>query len=543
MSALKTVSFVPALSRRKVWPYDKGKRGEVWSYNKGCCGFIFSTLFGRTFQPLALVPRGQLREDGPSVSIVHQIKASSREALEHQSISSFDRYTSEKSSIFVLGLSVHTAPIELREKLSLPEAEWPRAIEELCNQNHIEEAVVLSTCNRMEIYAVAVSWSLGVQEVTKWLSKISGIPIEELRAQLFTLQNRDAAQHLFRVASGLDSLVLGEGQILAQVKQVYKIGQKTVGFGKCLNELFMQAISTGKRVRSETSISAGAVSVSSAAVELAAMKFPKGNLSVARVLVVGAGKMSRLLVKHLVSKGCCKLVIVNRSEQKVVELQNEFTEAELVYQPLSELLRCAGEADVIFTTTTSESPLFFKKEVSSLKAALDAVGGRRLFIDISVPRNVSACVSEIPSVEVSNVDDLWEVVAANKEERKRKALEAQLIIEQELNKFEAWRDSLETVPTIKKLRAYAEKIRASELEKCVSKFGVISVKNRKLIDDLSRRIVSKLLHGPMQHLKTDATSARSITEIVENMHALERMFDLKTDDSTSLEQTVTKLSV
>lgn len=240
--------------------------------------------------------------------------------------------------------------------------------------------------------------------------------------------------------------------------------------------------------------------------------------------------MSKLLVKHLISKGCLEIVVVNRSEERVSALQAEFEEAKLIYQALSEMMRCAGEADVVFTSTASEVPLFFKEHVEQLGVPSMVSGGIRHFIDISVPRNVSTCVAEVDSARVYNVDDLKEVVEANKEERKRKAIEAQKIIEEELQSFEAWRDSLETVPTIKKLRAYAEGIRASELEKCLGKMGDdLTKKNRKLIEDLSRGIVNKLLHGPMQHLRSDGTDVQSVNETIENMHALERMFDLKAD--------------
>eukprot|EP00882_Tetradesmus_deserticola_P018867 GHRQ01020269.1.p1 GENE.GHRQ01020269.1~~GHRQ01020269.1.p1 ORF type:complete len:245 (-),score=107.09 GHRQ01020269.1:28-762(-) len=203
-----------------------------------------------------------------------------------------------------MGLTIHNAPVELREKLAVPEAEWPRAIEELCSYPHIEEAAVLSTCNRMELYVVAVSWHRGVREVEEWLSKSSGVPLDELRPYLFLLRDRDATHHLLRVSGGLDSLVMGEGQILAQVKQVYKVGQNANGFGRQLNGLFKQAITAGKRVRSETSISTGSVSVSSAAVELAQLKLPTHSWADAKVCIIGAGKMSTLLVKHLLSKGC-----------------------------------------------------------------------------------------------------------------------------------------------------------------------------------------------------------------------------------------------
>ncbi|BBG95927.1 Glutamyl-tRNA reductase family protein [Prunus dulcis] len=203
-------------------------------------------------------------------------------------------YTKERSSIVVIGLSIHTTPVEMREKLAIPEAEWPRAIGELCGLNHIEEAAVLSTCNRMEIYVVALSQHRGVKEVTEWMSKTSGVPVSELCQHRFLLYNKDATQHLFEVSAGLDSLVLGEGQILAQVKQVVKVGQGVVGFGRNISGLFKHAITVGKRVRTETNIAAGAVSVSSAAVELALMKLPASSHASARMLVIGAGRWGSL---------------------------------------------------------------------------------------------------------------------------------------------------------------------------------------------------------------------------------------------------------
>ncbi|WJX58076.1 Glutamyl-tRNA reductase 1, chloroplastic [Trifolium repens] len=188
----------------------------------------------------------------------------------------------------------------MREKLAIPEAEWPRAIGELCNLNHIEEAAVLSTCNRMEIYVVALSQHRGVKEVTEWMSSTSGIPASELSKYLFLLYNKDATHHIFEVSAGLDSLVMGEGQILAQVKQVVKVGQGVNGFGRNISGLFKHAITVGKRVRTETNIAAGAVSVSSAAVELALMKLPdQASHGNARMLVIGAGKMGKLVIKRV----------------------------------------------------------------------------------------------------------------------------------------------------------------------------------------------------------------------------------------------------
>ncbi|KAF5784567.1 putative glutamyl-tRNA reductase [Helianthus annuus] len=467
-----------------------------------------------------------------SSDVVVSSNASSLSALQQLKTSAADRYTKEKSSIIVIGLSIHTTPVEIREKLAIPEAEWPRAIKELCALNHIEEAAVLCTCNRMEIYVVALSQHRGVKEVTEWMSKTGGIPVSEISDHRFLLYNTDATRHIFQVSAGLESLVLGEGQILAQVKQVAKVSQGVAGFGRNISGLFKHAIMVGKRVRTETRIAEGAVSVSSAAVELALMKLPQSAHSTARCLLIGAGKMGKLVIKHLVSKGCTRIVVVNRSVEKVDALREEFKDIEIIYKPVGDMMTCAGEADVIFTSTSSETPLFLKENVVDLPPVGPDVGGKRLFIDISVPRNVGSCVNEVDNTRAYNVDDLKEVVAANREDRLRKAMEAEAIIAEELKVFEAWRDSLETVPTIRKLRAYAERIRSSDLEKCLQKMGDNANNNaKKAVEALSRGIVNKLLHGPLQHLRYDGTDDRTLDETLENMHALNRMFNLETEVS------------
>ncbi|KAG5627104.1 hypothetical protein H5410_012322 [Solanum commersonii] len=424
-----------------------------------------------------------------------------------------DRYINMSSNIMVIGLNIHTAPVELREKVSIPESEWPQAIRELCSLNHIEEAAVLSTCNRIEIYVVALSKNRGIKEVTEWMS------------------------------AGLDSLVLGEGQILAQVKQVVKNGQgeRVPGFGRKISELFKHAITAGKRVRTDTNISSGSVSVSSAAVELALLKhIPDSSSTSPRVLIVGAGKMGKLVIRHLIAKGCKEMVVVNRTEDRVAAIREELNTDNagviIEYKPFSEMLSCAAQADVIFTCTSSKDPLFVKE---SVQAALRCVNSSqsRLFIDISVPRNVESSVSELEGACVYNVDNLNEVVEANKEDRLRKKREAEVIIAEEVKKFEALKDSLETVPTIKKLRACAERIRAAEVEKCLSKIGDddLSENNKKAIYDLSLAIINKMLHGPMQHLKCDGTQNRNLSDILENMHALNRIFDLDTEMDDKLQ--------
>ncbi|KVH93370.1 glutamyl-tRNA reductase 1, chloroplastic-like [Cynara cardunculus var. scolymus] len=477
-------------------------------------------------------------ERNTDVESPSQLNSASLSALEALKTSAADRYTKERSSFIVVGLSFHTAPVDIREKLSIPEAQLPQAISELCALNHIEEAAVLSTCNRMEIYVVALSQHRGVKEVTEWMSKVSGVSVSEISRHQFLLHNRDATKHLFEVSAGLDSLVLGEGQILSQVKQVVKISQGVPGFDRKISGLFKHAITVGKRVRTETKISSGSVSVSSAAVELAQMKIPQSSYDSVRVLVVGAGKMGKLVIKHLISKGCRKMVVVNRTEDKVAIIREEYTDIEIVYQPFSELISCASGSDVIFTCTASETPLFLKEQVE----ALPRLSSQRMFIDISVPRNVESSVADLETARVYNVDDLKEVVEANKEDRLRKASEAQLIISEEVQEFEAWKDSLETVPTLKKLRAYAERIRESEFEKCMGRMGNdLSKKQKGAIYGLSKGIVNKLLEGPMQHLRCDETEGRSLEEILENMHALNRIFGLETEISILEEKIRSKM--
>ncbi|CAA2960308.1 glutamyl-tRNA reductase 1, chloroplastic [Olea europaea subsp. europaea] len=536
VSSLSVNNFSEQKLKMEVWKYPRSIQKFSLCYSSSQTRFFDNLRIRKVIPEKQLFVSNPRCEAGSNPKI--EAKRSSVSALELLKTSAADRYTKETSSIVVVGLNFRTAPIEIREKLSIPEAQWPQAIGELCALNHIEEAAVLSTCNRMEIYVVALSQHRGVKEVTEWMSKISAVPVSELCQHRFLLYNKDATHHLFEVSAGLDSLVLGEGQILAQVKQVVKTGQGIPGFDRKISGLFKHAITVGKRVRTETSISTGSVSVSSAAVELALMKLPESSYATARMLVVGAGKMGKLVIKHLAAKGCTKIVVVNRTEDRVSAIRKELENVEIVYLPLSEVLACAAEADVIFTSTASETLLFSKEQVQALPPVSSQIGGRRLFIDISVPRNVGSCVSDVETARVYNVDDLKEVVEANKEDRLHKAMEAQAIIEEEVKQFEAWKDSLETVPTIKKLRAYAERIRSSEFDKCLSKMGDDIPKNKKkAIYDLSIGIVNKLLHGPMQHLRCDGNEIRSLSEILENMHALNRIFSLDTEISV-LEQKI-----
>jgi glutamyl-tRNA reductase len=423
-------------------------------------------------------------------------------------------------NIAVVGLSHKTAPVEIREKLSIPTPQAESAIAHLCSYPHIEEATILSTCNRLEIYIVTSDAEHGVAEVRQFLSEYGKIPVHQLRPYLFILLYQDAVTHLMRVSAGLDSLVLGEGQILAQVKHTHKIGQQHNGIGRVLNRLFTQAIAAGKRVRTETSIGTGAVSISSAAVELAQMKVD--NLAACRITILGAGKMARLLVQHLISKGASQITIVNRSMEGAQELARQFCDAPLKLHLLSEMTTVCAASDIVFTSTAATEPLIDRAKLETILEP----GQPLMLFDISVPRNVHSDVNDLAHVRAFNVDDLKAVVAQNQESRRRMAMEAEVLLDEEVEAFDSWWRSLETVTTISCLRDKVETIRTQELEKALSRLGTeFAEKHKEVIEALTRGIVNKILHDPMVQLRAQ----QDIEARKQAMETLCVLFNLDTE--------------
>jgi glutamyl-tRNA reductase len=421
-------------------------------------------------------------------------------------------------NIAVVGLSHKTAPVEVREKLSIPTPQMEAAIAHLCSYPHIQEATILSTCNRLEIYVVTSETEHGMREVAQFLAEYSKLPIYQLRPYLFTLLHQDAVMHLMRVAAGLDSLVLGEGQILSQVKHTHKVGQQYKGIGRVLNHLFKKAIEAGKRVRTETSIGTGAVSISSAAVELAQLKTQ--NLASCRVAIVGAGKMARLLVQHLLPRTPAQICILNRSLNGAQELANQFKEADLRLHTLADLHTVLADSDVVFTCTAATEPLLDR---TKLEIILEP-GQPLMLFDISVPRNVDADANDLSHVQAFNVDDLKAVVAQNQESRRQIAMEAEALLEDEVEAFEMWWRSLETVSTISSLRDKVETIREQELEKALSRLGTeFAEKHQDIIEALTRGIVNKILHDPMVQLRAQ----QDIEARRKAMQTLQVLFNLE----------------
>jgi glutamyl-tRNA reductase len=406
--------------------------------------------------------------------------------------------------IAVVGLSHRTAPVEIRERLSIPEQTMEESLQNLRGDSQVLEASILSTCNRLEIYTLLRSPEQGIHAVGSFLSQHSGLDFGELTPHLFTYHHEDAVAHLLRVAAGLDSLVLGEGQILSQVKKMVRLGQEHGSIGPILNRLLNQAVSTGKRVRSETNLGTGAVSISSAAVELAQLKVGQARgldelvpLDQEQVAVVGAGRMARLLLQHLQAKGCRGLVLLNRTAERAETLAADFPEFPVQCRPLSDLDHCLSTCSLVFTSTGAEEPIIDAERLGRLNRRSSL-----MLIDIGVPRNISADVGQLGGVDAFDVDDLQEVVTRNQEARRDIAAEAEGLLQEEARQFLEWWDGLEAVPTLNRLRQQLEEIREQELQKALSRMGPdLSVRERKVVEALSKGIINKILHSPVTNLR------------------------------------------
>ena len=430
-------------------------------------------------------------------------------------------------NIAVVGLSHQTAPVEIREKLSIPSAQVADAIAYLGNSPTIEEVSILSTCNRLEIHIVADEIETGVRDVMRFLCEHSGIELENLRPHLFVLLQQDAVMHLMRVAAGLDSLVLGEGQILSQVKHALSLAQQHKGIGRVLGRLLKDSIKAGKRVRTETNLGTGAVSISSAAAELALMKVE--SFDDCDIAILGAGKMARLLVQHLVSKRANKITLLTRTIDRANDLASQFGDVDIQTGTLDSMLEAVVAADVVFTCTSSVEPILHRENLEPV-----CNGSQILVFDIAVPRNVHSNIAEIDTVFAFNVDDLKAVVAQNQESRRQMALEAEALLDEEVEAFMDWLRSLDTVPTISSLRSKVETIREQELEKAMSRLGSeFSEKHRGVVEALTRGIVNKILHDPMTQLR----SQRDMEARDRAMETLQILFNLETAARNGLTST------
>jgi glutamyl-tRNA reductase len=396
-------------------------------------------------------------------------------------------------SLVLVGLNHQTAPVELRERLAVPEERLPELLARLATLPGVAEACALSTCNRVEAVVAAVARDCA-DRATRALLDWQGVEPGLVAASLYRLEEEAVARHLFRVAAGLDSLVLGEPQILGQVKAAYGVALRAGTAGSELNRLFHSVFRVAKRVRSETGLGAQSVSVGHAAAALARKIFD--DLSAKRVLVLGAGEMAEITARHLVASGVREITVTNRTHERAVALATALGGRALAFAALGEALRAA---DIVIASTASPGPLIDAATVA------DFMRARRqsplFFVDIAVPRNVDPRVHQLPNVYLYNVDDLQSVAAEGLSHRQREATRAEQIVAEEVEGFLRRTCTRAVVPTVVALRRRFEALRRAELERASGGLGDLTPAQRAQVDRLLEDLVAKLLHAPTATLK------------------------------------------
>lgn len=397
------------------------------------------------------------------------------------------------STIILIGMNYKTAPVEVREQLAVACKVQVNPLQLLPRLPHVDELLFLSTCNRVELLFTCSDEPAAIREVKDLLRHhLGGLP--DTDQYLYVHRHLDAVRHLFRVASSLDSMVVGEPQILGQLKGAYREATESRTVKVILNRLLHKAFTVAKRVRSETCIGSCAVSISYAAVELAKKIF--GVLEGKRVLLIGAGEMAELAAEHLISNGVRHMTVANRTLERAVELAKRFRADTTPFEHLLDALR---SADIVLTSTGSPH---FILNYENVKAKMRERRNRPLFfIDIAVPRDIDPEVNRLDNVYLYDIDDLQGVIELNKEERKKEAERAEHIIAEETIKFQDWLGTLNVVPTIIALREKAENIRKSDLQRTLSHLPHLSESDRQAIEVLTESIVKKILHDPILFLK------------------------------------------
>ncbi len=417
--------------------------------------------------------------------------------------------------IVIVGLNHRSAPVEVRERLAFPADTVGHALRGLVERDGIAEGVILSTCNRVEVCVLAAQGYKGTDSVKEFLSAWHAIPPAELSAYLYHLIGEEAVRHLFRVSSSLDSMVLGEPQILGQVKDAYGYACEFKSIGPVLDKFYTKAFSVAKRVRTETKVASSAVSVSYAAVELA--KKILGDLTDKTVMLIGAGEMCELAARHLLSAGAKGILVTNRTFERAVRLAEEFDGTPVRYEELTVHLK---RADIILSSTGAPHFILKREDVE------EVIRIRRnrpmFFIDMAVPRDIDPDVNEIDNVYVYDIDDLNNVIETNLEERQREAALAEEIVVGEVKGFVRWLEVQQTTPTIVTLRRKFDEVRQAEVTKALSALGATDPKTRKVVESLASAILNKVLHAPVTALKKDS-GALSPMELVA---VVRELFDL-----------------
>jgi glutamyl-tRNA reductase len=422
------------------------------------------------------------------------------------------------TEIFIVGLNHRSAPIEVRESVAFEKSQITEALGLLRNLSAVRESVILTTCNRVEVVAAAPETDRAMQAVKGFLDQQRSSSINgSLSDHLYTYRGSDAVRHLFRVAASLDSMVVGEPQILGQLKEHYNVAQKAGTVGAVLHRLFHRSFFVAKRVRTETGIASRAVSVSSVAVELAARIFDRFEEKT--VMLIGAGKMGDLMARHLQRCGVKSIMVTNRTFERAVELAEKIRGNPIRYDDFPRYLQladlvigCAGASEVLVDAGMVEKVLRERKQAAMF------------FIDIGDRRNFDPEINAIDNAYIYNIDDLKSVAEENLNERSSEAEKAECIVQEEVGSFFDWVSSLEQVPTITALIEKLELIRQKEITKSLSgSLKDLSERQKQAMEDMTAAMMKKVLHAPIMHLKQNADSEYELMYIA----ALKRLFDLE----------------
>ncbi len=422
-------------------------------------------------------------------------------------------------NLVIVGLNHKTSPVEIREKLSFPAQSIGEPLKKLTGHYGLNEGVILSTCNRVEVLAITSDMEKGVWQIKRFLADFHSIPLEKLDEHLYVHCGEAAVKHLLRVAAGLDSMVVGEPQILGQVKDSYSYAVEHNTAGVVVNKLYHKVFQVAKRIRTETKIGESAVSISFAAVELARKIF--GDLSGKTVMLIGAGEMAELAAKHLINNGIKEIIVANRTYEKAVELVKGFGGTAIMFREFAHYLK---NADIVIASTGATT--FIIKPDMVQEVMRERRQKPMFYIDISVPRNIDPLVNNIDNAYVYDVDDLQGVVSSNIQERNKEAEAAEKIIIEEIDNFYRWIKSLDVVPTIIALRQTCDQIRKAELARSLPSLSALTEKDQKVLEAMTSAIVNKILHHPVTHLKKEANKVEGDLYI----DTIRKLFDLTVDE-------------
>jgi glutamyl-tRNA reductase len=416
----------------------------------------------------------------------------------------------------LIGVNHKTAPVEVRERLAIPDSRLPEALKRLAEHPGVHEGLILSTCNRVEVLTQTRN---GVVDLRRFLRDYFPVNPAEYEAHLYEYHESDAVRHLFRVTASLDSMVVGEPQILGQVKEAYATARAVGAVHSQLDLLLTRAFAVAKRVRTETAVGSSAVSVASVAVELAKKIF--GSLHGKYVYLVGAGKMSELAARHLLAHGAESIFVANRTYDRAQQLAAKFDGQAILFEQLYET---CDRADIVITSTGAPHAIF-RREHGEL--FLSRRKNRPMFfIDIAVPRDVDPGMNKLDGIFVYDIDDLQQAVSSHVDDRRKEAERAEAIISGEVERFQGRLQTLDVVPTIVSLQDHLETIRQAEIDRVRGRLGTLSPEQELAVETLTRGIVSKIMHTPISTLKTAARAPEATTVI----DLVRRLFNLHEQD-------------